>query len=347
MYDLNFDFNGDLNKFAETQQKVPKKTYKDDPEKNTDIFWKPTYDKETVSGSAIIRFLPDPKGIPYHNFHKHFFFYPNPKGGKDRVYSNFCPNTLDDNTVGRQFCPICYNNYLLSKTGFPDDKATSNNRRKTTKYVANVYIVKDPANPANDGQIRLWAFGEEIKSIFDTISGIKKADSGDSKSQYAEMGIEFESKEDTRRFNPYHPTEGANFLIVIKPGKQIGKTVLPTYVSSEFTKNGTVDPTWTDEQATNFTLEAMKNSCKDLREYVTSLGIPNKDDINAELPFLKNDNSDSLPVEPPVQRESQAQASQPLPEPTQQASPQTTPSIPQTPDDSSSEDDIMAKLGLK
>ena len=68
-------------------------------------------------------------------------------------------------------------------------------KRKLT-YIANIYVVKDPANPQNEGGVFLFKFG---KKIFDKIMSA--------------MQPEFEDEE---AINPFDFWEGANFKLKAK-----------------------------------------------------------------------------------------------------------------------------------
>ena len=80
-------------------------------------------------------------------------------------------------------------------------------------YYANIYVVKDTANPSNEGQVFLYKFG---KKIFDKIMEA--------------MQPEFE---DEQPINPFDFWQGANFKLKIK--KVAGYW---NYDSSEFDRPG-------------------------------------------------------------------------------------------------------------
>ena len=63
-------------------------------------------------------------------------------------------------------------------------------------YTSNVYIIKDPAHPENEGQVKLYRFG---KKIFDKINDL--------------MNPEFE---DESPVNPFDLWAGANFKMKIR-----------------------------------------------------------------------------------------------------------------------------------
>ncbi len=153
--------------------------------KDDDRFWKPVMDKSGV-GSAVVRFLPAPEGseLPWAQVWSHAFQGP---GG-----------WLIDNcltTVGQQ-CPVCEKNRVLWNSGSDADKEEARKQKRKLSYYANIYVVRDPANPENQGKVFLYKFG---KKIFDKIM--------------AAMQPEFD---DEQPINPFDFWEGANFKLKLK-----------------------------------------------------------------------------------------------------------------------------------
>ena len=146
-------------------------------------FWNPTIDS-AGNGSAIIRFLPakTEDSFPFVKEYKHAF----QENGMWFIME--CPTT-----IGKQ-CPACSENSKLWATGLDSDKEVARKRKRKLKYIANVLIVKDPANPENDGQVKLWKFGSKI---FDKIEECFKVD--------PDLGEE--------PMNPFSFFDGANFAI--------------------------------------------------------------------------------------------------------------------------------------
>ncbi len=128
-----------------------------------DRMWKPKMGKGGT-GSATIRFLPPSHGneLPWVQRWQHNF---NVNGDKKRLYIEQCPTT-----VGRK-CPVCDANTELWKTKDEKDKALASYRKRKLKYFANIYVVKDPANPSNEGKVWIFEFGPKI---FEKITGAMK-----------------------------------------------------------------------------------------------------------------------------------------------------------------------------
>jgi len=121
-----------------------------------DRFWKPTVDK-AGNGHAVIRFLIQPEGedLPWVRYFDHGF-----QGPTGRWYIEKSLTTLGQND------PVSEANSILWATGQEDKKQIARDRKRRLHYVSNVYIVSDPANPENNGTVRLFVYG---KKIFDKI----------------------------------------------------------------------------------------------------------------------------------------------------------------------------------
>ena len=149
-----------------------------------DRFWKPEMDKTGV-GSAVIRFLPQPDGedMPWAKMYSHAFQGP---GGW------YIENSLT--TVGQKD-PVSEYNRELWNTGSEVDKDTVRKQKRKLSYYANIYVVKDPLHPENEGKVFLYKFG---KKIFDKIMEA--------------MQPEFDDEDP---INPFDFWQGANFKLKI------------------------------------------------------------------------------------------------------------------------------------
>ena len=153
--------------------------------KDDDRFWKPVMDKGGT-GSATVRFLPAPEGceLPWAQVWSHAFQGP---GGW------FIDNCL---TTNKDQCPVCEANRELWNTGSKDNQNIVRDRKRKLSYYSNIYVVKDPAAPQNEGKIFLYKFG---KKVFDKIM--------------ASMQPEFD---DEKPVNPFDFWEGANFKLKLR-----------------------------------------------------------------------------------------------------------------------------------
>ena len=119
--------------------------------------WKPEVDK-AGNGYAVIRFLPAPDGedLPWAQVWSHAFKGP---GGW------YIENSLT--TLGKKD-PVSDLNRELWNAGAEGSPQRDQARKQKRKlnYYSNIYVVKDSANPSNEGKVFLYRFG---KKIFDKI----------------------------------------------------------------------------------------------------------------------------------------------------------------------------------
>lgn len=161
-----------------------------DSKKNTDDnFWKPTVDK-AGNGSAIIRFLPAPEGedVPFIRYWDHGFQGPSGKWYIEKSLTS----------IGEKD-PVAEYNSKLWKESDNDESPQRKQARKQKRrlhYVANIYVVKDPGNPENNGKVFLYDFG---KKIFEKLNAVMHP---------VEDGIEEKSP-----INPFDLWAGANFYL--------------------------------------------------------------------------------------------------------------------------------------
>jgi hypothetical protein len=104
---------------------------------------------------------------------------------------------------------VSEHNTVLWNSGVEANKEVARKQKRKLQYIANIYVVRDPGNPDNEGKVFLFKFG---KKIFDKINEA--------------MNPEFD---DESPVNPFHLWEGANFKLKIR--KVEGYT---NYDKSEF-----------------------------------------------------------------------------------------------------------------
>ena len=150
-----------------------------------DRLWKLEVDK-AGNGYAVIRFLPAPdkEELPWAKVWSHAFQGP---GGW------YIENSLT--TLGQKD-PVSEYNRLLWNSGNDADKDLARKQKRKLTYISNIYVVKDPANPQNEGKVFLYKFG---KKIFDKLT--------------AAMQPEFEDEE---AIDPFDFWQGANFKLKAK-----------------------------------------------------------------------------------------------------------------------------------
>lgn len=148
-------------------------------------FWQPEVDK-AGNGYAVLRFLPSPQGedLPWVRMFSHGFQGP---GGW------YIENSL---TTLNEKDPVGEYNSMLWNRGDEAGKEQARKQKRRLNYISNVYVVKDPSRPENDGKVFLYKYG---KRIFDKINDL--------------MHPEFE---DESPVNPFDFWEGANFKMKIR-----------------------------------------------------------------------------------------------------------------------------------
>jgi hypothetical protein len=219
-------------------------------------FWQPTVDK-SGNGMATIRFLPAPgvdgeDGLPWVRRFDHGFQGP---GGW------FIDNCLT--TVGEK-CPVCEHNSGLWNSGVEANKDIVRKQKRRLSYLANIYVVSDPAHPENDGTVRLFKFG---KKIFDKISEA--------------MNPEFA---DETPLNPFDLWEGANFKMKIRNVEGYRN-----YDKSEFATQGALS----DDEAK---LETIYNKEHSLKEFVEKKNFKSFDQLKARLDKVLGYEGDIVPA---------------------------------------------------
>ena len=149
-------------------------------------FWKPSVDK-AGNGYAVIRFLPEPKGedLPWVRVFSHGF-----QGPAGKWYIENSLTTLNEKD------PVSEYNSTLWNNGTEAGNEQARKQKRRLNYIANIYVVKDPANPENEGQVKLYKFG---KKIFDKLN--------------EKMNPEFEDETAT---NPFDFWEGADLKLKIR-----------------------------------------------------------------------------------------------------------------------------------
>lgn len=202
--------------------------------------WKPSLDK-SGNGYAVIRFLPAPDGeeLPWAKLYSHAFQGP---GGW------YIENSLT--TIGQKD-PVSETNRDLWNSGSDADKDIARKQKRKLSYYSNIYVVKDPTNPENDGKVFLYKYG---KKIFDKIM--------------AAMQPEFE---DESPINPFDFWEGANFKLKIR--KVDGYW---NYDKSEFDSTSSL---LDDDEA----LEALWTKQYSLEEFTSTSSFKTYEDLEKRL----------------------------------------------------------------
>ena len=205
-----------------------------------DRLWKPAVDK-AGNGFAVIRFLPAHANcdLPWAQVWSHAFQGP---GGW------YIENSLT--TIGKDD-PVGELNRSLWNSGNDSDKEIARKQKRKLSYYSNIYVVKDPVNPENEGKTFIYKFG---KKIFDKLTSA--------------MQPEFD---DDEAINPFDFWQGANFKLKIKQVAGFWN-----YDSSEF---AAVGPLLSDDKQ----LEAIYDNLYDLSEFTAADQFKSYDDLKKRL----------------------------------------------------------------
>jgi hypothetical protein len=208
-----------------------------------DRVWKLDVDK-SGNGYAVIRFLPAPNGedLPFVKLYSHAFQGP---GGW------YIENSLT--TLGQKD-PVSEYNSELWNNGTDAGKELARKQKRKLTYVSNIYVVKDPANPANEGKVFLFKYG---KKIFDKLT--------------AAMQPEFEDEE---AIDPFDFWAGANFKLKAK-----NVAGYRNYDSSEFAASS---PLLDDDDA----MEGVWKKQYSLAELVAADQFKSYDELKKRLDYV-------------------------------------------------------------
>jgi hypothetical protein len=208
-----------------------------------DRLWKLDVDK-SGNGYAVIRFLPAPNGedLPFVKLYSHAFQGP---GGW------YIENSLT--TLGQKD-PVSELNSELWNNGTDAGKELARKQKRKLTYISNIYVVKDPANPENEGKVFLFKYG---KKIFDKLT--------------AAMQPEFEDEE---AIDPFDFWQGANFKLKAK-----NVAGYRNYDSSEFSPQGSL---LDDDDA----MEAIWKKQYSLAELVAADQFKSYDELKKRLDYV-------------------------------------------------------------
>lgn len=240
-----------LDKLKDQIDKLATKSYADP---NEDKFWKPTRDK-AGNAFAIIRFLPgtDPSGeeAPFIRTWDHGF-----QGPTGLWYIEKSLTTLNKPD------PVSELNSTLWNSGVEADKEQARKQKRRLKYISNIYVIKDSANPENEGKVFLFSYG---KKIYDKINDMM-----------------FPQYEDEQEVNPFDLWEGANFRLKVRKFEGYSN-----YDKSEFDSSG---PLFDDDDK----LEEVFNQQYSLKDLLNESNFKSYDELKTKLHRVLNLDGSSL-----------------------------------------------------
>lgn len=209
-------------------------------------FWNLSRD-QAGNGSAVIRILPPFAGddLPWVKSFTYAF-----QGPAGKWYINESPTAigLPD--------PVAELNSAAYATKDESKIEEAKKRRRQSKYIANILVIKDPANPENEGKVFLWKFG---KKILDMIMAKAKPEFAD------ETPIEV-----------WDIDEGANLKLRIK-----NVAGYPNYDSSEWAAQ-------TPLAKTDEAMEEILNATHRLGEFIAPSHFKTYDELKKDLDRVMN-----------------------------------------------------------
>ena len=143
---------------------------------------------------------------------------------------------------------------MLWNNGTDAGKDAARKQKRKLTYISNIYVVKDPANPQNEGKVMLYKYG---KKIFDKLT--------------AAMQPEFEDEE---AIDPFDFWQGANFKLKAK-----NVAGYRNYDSSEFAAQSAL---LDDDDA----MEAIWKKQSSLQEFVAADQFKDYDALKTRLDYV-------------------------------------------------------------
>jgi len=203
---------------------------------------------------SIIRFLPAPEidGDDATDFVKRFEHGFQGPGGW------YIENSLT--TLGRADPASEYNTYLWNK-GTDDDKKIASYQKRKLKFISNILVIADEAQPEKVGKVFRYKYGVKI---FDKRTECMKP-------QFATDPA----------FDPFHPFTGANFrLIQVRQG--VGKNAFPNFDKSHYEKQSPLAGGKEKE------MEEILKQCYSLKELVAESAFKSYDELKKRLDRVLN-----------------------------------------------------------
>lgn len=238
--------------------------------------------KTEVGNTYTVRLLPNIKDPSKTFFHYYTFGWTSLASGQ---YINLVsPQTWGDRD------PINEYRYKITKMGTQEEKDKVSKIMRKENWLVNVYVINDPKNPENNGQVKLLKFGRQLhKIIMDAIEGDDSDALGSRIFDLTAKGCDFKVKVD-------------------KQGEY------PSYSSSKFTMPKGIDGL-TDEKIQNiyngttdlervFTVKSYEELQKVLNEHFLCIPTVKEQPHVNETPTVK----ESAPAKPISRNVEEAEA---------------------------------------
>jgi hypothetical protein len=159
--------------------------------------------KLEIGNTYLVRLIPNleaPERTLFHYYH-HLW---------KSVVTNQLVSTLCPTTYGER-CPIDEYRSKIYRTNNEAEIKRIQPIKRNENWLANVYVIKDPTNPENQGQVKILRFGKQLNKI------ITDAISGDDSDEFGAKIFDLSEK-------------GCNLRIKV----EANEGGFPTYVASKF-----------------------------------------------------------------------------------------------------------------
>jgi len=166
---------------------------------------------------------------------------------------------------------VSEHNRTLWNSGRDSDKEIARKQKRKLSHYANIYVVKDPTNPHNEGKVFLYKFG---KKIFDKITEAMQP-------QFA----------DEEAINPFDFWSGANFKLKIRKVEGYWN-----YDKSEFDRPSVL---LDDDDK----LESIYKNLNDLNEFTDLKNFKSYEDLKKRLDYVLGTRGTPKMQDPETQEE--------------------------------------------
>jgi hypothetical protein len=126
--------------------------------------------KLEIGNTYVVRLVPNVENPERTLFHYYNHIWKSLM--TNQLVSTLCPTTYGER------CPIDEHRSKVYQTKDEAKIKDINPIRRDEKWLANVYVIKDPTNPENQGQVKILRFGKQIYNI------IQEAMSGDDAEEF-------------------------------------------------------------------------------------------------------------------------------------------------------------------
>ena len=173
--------------------------------------------KMEVGKTYVVRLIPNIENInaSWYSYAQHIF----KSNVTGKIISTLCPNTY------KEKCPICEYRSKIWATKNQTLIDQIKPLKKSEKWLYNVYVITDPTNPDNQGQIKLLNAGSQLEKI------IESARFGDDVEEFGPRIFDLSSN-------------GCNLQIKVESNEG----GYPTYTSSRFKSPSQIESLNTDDK---------------------------------------------------------------------------------------------------